>query len=74
MVCVSNFQGYEPRASGVQNRNLLTNLNHSVQQIPTVVFAIPNSDRSRQKTGQVVVSAKNGAVTISGSLVTNVHQ
>jgi hypothetical protein len=57
-----------------QLRNLETDLNHSIQQIPTVVFALPNFDRSWQKTGQVVVSARDGAVTISGSLVTNVHQ
>jgi hypothetical protein len=59
---------------GDQERNLSTNLYNAVQEIPTIIFALPNPDGSWQQTGQVKVSAKDGAVTIDGALVTNVHQ
>jgi hypothetical protein len=54
--------------------NLSTDLNHAIQQIPKIIFAIPNPDGSRQDTGQVVVTQDVDTLMIGGSLITNYEQ
>jgi hypothetical protein len=56
--------------------DLSTDLNHAVQQIPKIIFALPhpNNDGSWQDTGQVVITQDMDALVISGSLITNYEQ
>jgi hypothetical protein len=54
--------------------DLSTDLNHAVQQIPKIIFAIPNTDGSWQDTGQVEVTQEVDTLMIGGSLITNYEQ
>jgi hypothetical protein len=57
-----------------QQRDLSVDLNHAVQKIPDIIFAVPNPDGSRRVSTQVKVGATTSTLQINGSLVTNANQ
>ena len=69
--CTSNNSQND---STCQPRNLAVDPNHAVQQIPKIVFAVPNADGSRGIPTQVTVEGTVDTVKVYGALLTNTNK
>jgi hypothetical protein len=54
--------------------NLYIDLDNAIQQIPKIIFAVPNPDGSWKEAGQVEVTQDVRTLMVGGSLITNYEQ